>query len=990
MSTKGPIDADCCDELDFAARIRFPKVIEEEYDEIDARRRAAYGEAPERVDGRPPRMIGLALSGGGVRSATFNLGLLQGLASQGKLKVFDYLSTVSGGGYTGGWWSAWLARQSRDKEPGKLFPDPEDIESERDDRRSQMELQDGRKGVDRPQIKDSAINAATDPIHHLRLFSNVMTPRKGLLSGDTWRAIAIMVRNIVLTWMILLPILLAAIMAGQAWFTLAAKNPQDLMERLQLALYIPALLFLGNIVSVVFWMLFGRRWQTLPDKLASLLSTIAFLALTVFLIRVLHIHVPLAVSLALLAWVVYVTGRLIWWKVVHKARWREGEFWRNRLVYLQTKTMSYSVFTLVIFLFAGFGYVIFDFMLDQSKAASARAGGWGAMALAALSSIYTALKTSPTGGGDNAKTNEKPPLLQRIAFAIAPPLMLLVLGVVLSWVGERLYYHVYTPSLSPTPDMTLIEFVARGALVSAFLFLSFALYEFRPQQRWKSMFVVVVWLVVLGVASTLDPRQLQGRLVDLGAVTLGLLALALISRAILRRQIWIFFYAALLGVTGIWLARKVDQTTYILYDPYLPQYVLAGALATLVLLLFELIQGRGANTRSIALTVIACTIFVMVGAAAGAGPAYGSKALTLVGLIGTVLGWVLALGWLADPNLLTMHGFYKARLIRAYLGASNEQRAASKDADITDAVPGDDLLLTQLRNTERGAPYHLIGTMLNLVGGSDLATQARSSDSFLMSKLYCGSSRTGYRPTREYACGSISLGTAVAISGAAASPTMGAQTPSAALSALMTLFNIRTGYWAPTPSLSYWRSGSARLWPVYTLQELMSQTTDLLPYCYLTDGGHYENTGVYTLIQRGCNVIVLGECGMDPGPKPTLDDLGNLIRKVRIDFGTEISLDIEKFRTVPPGAHVVVGQIFYGPDHSAALGLTEEERVGTLVVVKPNLAGGEPVDVQQYGFLNTDFPQQGTFDLWYDEAQFESYRRLGEESGKLAVATGRF
>jgi hypothetical protein len=320
------------------------------------------------------------------------------------------------------------------------------------------------------------------------------------------------------------------------------------------------------------------------------------------------------------------------------------------------------------------------------------------------------------------------------------------------------------------------------------------------------------------------------------------------------------------------------------------------------------------------------------------------------------------------------------------MGASNELRAQAKDADITDAVPGDDILLTQLRNTDRGAPYHLINTMLNLVGGSDLSTQARASDAFLMSKHFCGSVRTGYRPTSEYACGSISLGTAVAVSGAAASPTMGAQSPSAALSALMTLFNIRLGFWAPTPSLSYWRSGAARLWPVYTLQELVSQTTDLLPYCYLTDGGHYENTGVYSLIQRGCNLIVVGECGADS--QATLDDLGNLIRKVRIDFGTEIKLDIEKLRT-HPRAHVIVGEIHYDADHAAALHLPDSERIGTIVIVKPNLAGDEPVDVQQYGFLHADFPQQNTFDLWYDEAQFESYRRLGQESGQIAVATGK-
>src|SRR5204863_101781 len=117
-----------------------------------------------------------------------------------------------------------------------------------------------------------------------------------------------------------------------------------------------------------------------------------------------------------------------------------------------------------------------------------------------------------------------------------------------------------------------------------------------------------------------------------------------------------------------------------------------------------------------------------------------------------------------------IHGFYKSRLVRAYLGASNTRRGGATEADITDAVPEDDLLLVDMKNTRQGAPYHLINTTLNLVGGQDLATQQRFSDSFVMSKLYCGSIRTGYRKTGEYACGTISLGTAVAVSGAAVSP----------------------------------------------------------------------------------------------------------------------------------------------------------------------------------------------------------------------------
>jgi hypothetical protein len=969
-----------CDELDFTARLRFGDVIAKEYEEIDLRRSVAYGEAPPRVNGRPAGITGLALSGGGVRSATFNLGMLQALAAAAKLQSFDYLSTVSGGGYTGGWWSAWLSRKERQNEPGKVFPPDENIESERDDRRAKMENEGRRNNADRPQIKDSAISAGEDPIHHLRLFSNVMTPRKGLLSADTWRAVAVIGRNISLTWMILLPILLAAIMIGQAWFTLPFDKPDDIdfIDRLILAIVVPGLLFLGSCMAVTFWMVFSRRWETLGDKVAVTLSTLAFLALTVLAMNVLRITIPLPVTIAFWAWLLFVAARLTWWKLVHKVKWSDGDFWRGRFVSLQTKTLSSAVFTLVIFLFAGFGSMTFRFLLTETKHQVAQAGGWSAFALAAVSAIYTALKASPTGGGDNTKATQKAPLLQRLAFAIAPLLFLLVLGIVLSWIGDQLYQEVYA-------SQRLIGYVTWGALVSGTLFLVFALYEFRPPQRWKSLAVVVVWIAVGIAAFGIDPRSFENHLIQVGGVTLSLLAAALILRSILRRLLWILFYAIGLAATAAWFFT-LKAGDYILNETRVPVLVIAGISATLVLLLFELWQGKGANVRSIALTVIACTIFVLVGAAAGAGEHYGWRALTLVGLTSTIFGWVLALGWLADPNSLTMHAFYQARLVRAYLGASNARRAETGNADITDAVPGDDILLTHLCNTERGAPYHLINTMLNLVGGSDLSTQARASDAFLMSKHFCGSVRTGYRPTSEYACGSISLGTAVAVSGAAASPTMGAQSPSAALSALMTLFNIRLGFWAPTPNLSYWRSGAARLWPVYTVQELVSQTTDLLPYCYLTDGGHYENTGVYSLIQRGCKLIVVGECGADP--RTTLDDLGNMIRKVRIDFGTEITFDeqaIERLRTHPPGAHVITGQILYDDDHAKAIGLPDAEKKATIIIVKPNLSGGEPVDVKQYGYLHADFPQQNTFDLWYDEAQFESYRRLGQESGELAA-----
>jgi hypothetical protein len=289
----------------------------------------------------------------------------------------------------------------------------------------------------------------------------------------------------------------------------------------------------------------------------------------------------------------------------------------------------------------------------------------------------------------------------------------------------------------------------------------------------------------------------------------------------------------------------------------------------------------------------------------------------------------------------------------------------------------------------RGGPYHLVNTTLNLVGGRDLSTVQRSAASFVLSPLYCGSSRTGYRRTREYMSDEMTLGTALAISGAAASPNMGSLTPSAALAMLMTLVNVRLGFWAPTPNRGDWKDRQARLWPVYMLREFLSQTTELTSYCYLTDGGHFDNTGLYSLVERGCRYIVLADCGADP--KPCFEDLGNAIRRCRIDFGTEFELDLTPLRRETPAEarrHYVVGQLRYQQAHAETLGWSaaDGERNGIIVVLKPSVARAASVDVRQYALENDAFPQQTTADQWYDEAQFESYRKLGYDSAGAAFA----
>lgn len=88
-----------------------------------AERRQALAASGYIADGAPiaEGALGLALSGGGIRSATFSLGVIQALAKHRRLLDFDYLSTVSGGGYIGSFLtSLFLPDAARRASPGKL------------------------------------------------------------------------------------------------------------------------------------------------------------------------------------------------------------------------------------------------------------------------------------------------------------------------------------------------------------------------------------------------------------------------------------------------------------------------------------------------------------------------------------------------------------------------------------------------------------------------------------------------------------------------------------------------------------------------------------------------------------------------------------------------------------------------------------------------------------------------------------------------------
>lgn len=394
---------------------------------------------------------------------------------------------------------------------------------------------------------------------------------------------------------------------------------------------------------------------------------------------------------------------------------------------------------------------------------------------------------------------------------------------------------------------------------------------------------------------------------------------------------------------------------------------------------------------------------------------------------------------LAFLNHSSLHSLYSARLTRAYLGASNKKRSTGRGSDVTEAIDGDDLDWADYAPFTQGGPLHIVNVTLNQTVGGDAALDQRDRKGQAMAFGPCGTtvgssyyglwtgdgarrreSRTagiafGRNVQPEHWVGESTLGRWVGVSGAAVAPGLGQRT-SASLSFLLGLTNVRLGYWLDTrrPALESlkraWKSPSearaalerrgslgrivSRLFAVQTLfaYELTGRFHGTRrPQWYLSDGGHFENTACYELLRRRVPFIILCDCGCDPAY--TFDDLTGLVRKARIDFSADIKFldaaeiqntvhaDLVKFfgpldafrndMTKEPaeGPHALLARVVYDG---------HEAEASTLLVLKPGISGDESLDVRRYKEANPTFPQQSTGDQFFDEAQWESHRMLGE------------
>lgn len=414
---------------------------------------------------------------------------------------------------------------------------------------------------------------------------------------------------------------------------------------------------------------------------------------------------------------------------------------------------------------------------------------------------------------------------------------------------------------------------------------------------------------------------------------------------------------------------------------------------------------RSVAARPVAVLFLLCTVgFLVLSAIAtrrmGAAPAQDWMVLAQFGLM-TLL--VCLVGWQFTENANGLHRLYRDRLNAAF------RLDRGKDGPIRLSHLGDDgpyLLVNATLNAREsdpgaGADDGQVNqrSLPDAPVKSDPARRGRNAEFFLFSRFYTGSAATGYVGTKsmEEAEPQLDLATAVAISGAAISSSMG-RIRIGLLAPTLALLNLRLGFWLSNPrvALERGRRGGSqpaaednRKWydvlRLYLFAEAFGKLRADSSRVYVTDGGHIDNIGLYQLLKRRCRYIVVVDGEADPGM--TFGALCDVQRFARIDEGVKIKIDWLPIRDAALSRmadrtkraseeddahrrHFAVGRIFYEKRGDG----TDE---GLLVYVKASVTGDEADYVLDYERRYPAFPHESTGDQFFSEEQMEAYRSLG-------------
>ncbi len=899
--------------------VPFESVLHEEVEVIKASREKRGVPCPEPTE---DDLIGLSFSGGGIRSATFNLGVIQAFAQKQLLRHVDYLSTVSGGGYIGSWLSSWAYRCSQ--APGAGLNPIGDVEA----------------GLN---LKPVEVDDKSEPdqVRFLRQYSNYLTPRLGALSGDTMAFAGTYIRNLLLNQIILVTFAFALL--GIPW-TLG------LLLQLGLeSMYATKVTVIVGTVSLFWVLLFislnvNKIIANPPRTVMWVIVVPEFLFCALFIISV---------------WYYAYSGSSV-------TKWVPN--WYVHMESLLTTLVSGVYPGLLLVPVTAIVYTIFWFI-------GALFSTWPTQDMSAeektrrsrilWAPVPWALPTGLVAGAFV--------LLASKIIAHWPVWYVLTFGIPVGVALVLLVGCIHLGLIGRKYDDGLREWWARlGGAVLAILICWVALCLIT---LFAPLGLKLLWHLLTSPAPGWVAKLWKG----MGAVGItgavgGWLTVTFRGLFIAKGP-----NSGAPANSASWAPKAQSELLARLAPPVFVFGVLV-LLSYLLYLTFPLFTNQSPASAG----DIACSYDLYWNSPTSI-PDWWKLALFALAL------FLISrfLGWRVDVNEFSLHNAYRNRLVRCYLGATNPCR---KGHAFTGFDEADNLLLHDLN--ELGAPFHILNATLNAVKGKDLGLQARKAYSFVFTPLYSGFEhaksvtgappqevRNSYRLTTDCSKNAwpypgVRLGTAMAISGAAASPNMGFYT-TPAVSFLLTVFCVRLGWWLGNPmKQEWWESGKPRSSWRALMDELTGTTTEDAREVYLSDGGHFDNLGVYELVRRRCRLIIACDAGADPDYLCV--DLARVVEKCRVDFGAEINIDLDDLQPAKPlfpgdatmresKSPFCVGTINYAHGHP-----------GKLIYIKPCLNKKLlPQDVFAYARTALSFPHLSTADQFFDEAQFESYRALG-------------
>ncbi|MCP3849960.1 MAG: hypothetical protein GY694_06945 [Gammaproteobacteria bacterium] len=355
----------------------------------------------------------------------------------------------------------------------------------------------------------------------------------------------------------------------------------------------------------------------------------------------------------------------------------------------------------------------------------------------------------------------------------------------------------------------------------------------------------------------------------------------------------------------------------------------------------------------------------------------------------------LSMGHFVNLNYISLHRFYRDRLMETFM--PDMAKVSNEDSQHHAATRANKAYVKNFSSkySKPNAPYHIVNTNLVLANAKEYSYCYRGGDNFILSPLYCGSNATGWCQTEDFMDGKMTLATAVAISGAAVNPNTGVGgdgiTRSTLLSFVMSFLNLRLGYWAHHPIKkpsflmkipNHFKPGS------YALGHLLGiggRSKDR-PYIQLSDGGHFENTGIYELVRRRAKLILACDGGEDHAF--SFSDFQTTVRRIEDDFGARVTVDdtysVNDVVPLKQDPRKYKDDLSYPPEAELAergfilATITyPDDTEGQLIYLKTTMQKEVSFKVKGYKAKNPQFPDQSTGDQFFDEVQFEAYRELG-------------